>query len=224
MQSPFLLKDRNTNTPAQPGIVKTDGALNSGNSAQIRISFNAVLDNPSERGNASYYDVLMKKNGGTETVAFNNVSAGTYTLSNQDDNATYQFRVQAFDSFDKASAASAYSSCTTLDRTGPVIETGDVLMSSNWTNDTTPTITWQNISDTDNGREGSGTTLLEYQLNSTAGAWLSLGTYSAGTGTANCGSLADGSHHIYVRAKDAQGNTSNIVDLAYNKDTILGAC
>lgn len=202
------------NTPAQPTLAKTDGALNSGNSAQIKVSFNAVVDNPSGRGNASYYDVFMKKNGGSETVVFNNVSAGTHTLYNQDDNATYQFRVQAFDSFGRASGKSGYTSCKTLDRTGPVIGTGDVTMSSDWTNDKTPTITWQNIGD-----EGGGTTALEYQINSTAGDWLSLGTYATGSGTADCSELADGSHHIYVRAKDGQGNRSNVVDLTYNKDT-----
>ena len=204
------------NTPAQPSITKTDGALNSKNSAQIKITFNAVADNPSGKGYASYYDVLMLKDG-VETVVFDNVGAGTYTLNNQEDNKTYSFRIRAFDEFGYNST-SGYTTITTEDRTGPdITDASNVsINTSGWTRNTNPTITWGTISD-----EGGGTTVLKYQIDSTSGTWQTLGNYSAHTGTINCSSLADGTHTIYVQAYDAKGNSGAIKALTYQKDTII---
>lgn len=203
------------NTPPPPTVTVTNGALNSGSSATITISFAAVADNPTGKGNASYYHVYMKKGTETEISAFSNISAGTYTLSNQEDFTTYQFRIVAYDNFGQYSA-SGYTSKTTEDRTGPVInaQSNVAINTSGWTNNTNPTITWGAISD-----KGGGTTELKYQINSTTGVWRKIADYSAHTGTIDCRDLLDGEYKIYVKAFDAKGNSSNTVELDYKKDT-----
>lgn len=61
----------------------------------------------------------------------------------------------------------------------------------------------------DDGPTGSGVRSVEYQLDSTHGAWTPLSLDKASmtyTGSARTASVADGDHALYIRATDYTGN------------------
>lgn len=201
---------------ADPGVpliqeitANQDGSYDKDN-AQISIKFDATSDSGS---GIAYYKVIEN---GVELA--DSVSPGVVNVlsGGRNDSTTYNYKVKVYDNAGRHNESSNVP-FTTLDKTAPVIDPDDVSMPSDWTSNTTPTITWQDIDDGD----GGGTTAMEYQLNST-GTWLPLGTsYAVGSGTADCSALNDGTHTINVRAKDSQNNISNVVDLTYKKDTVF---
>jgi hypothetical protein len=199
----------------QPTVNVTNGALNSGDSAQISVTFSTVTDSLS---GTSYYQIL--ENG---VVVKTSASAGTVLLTGRNDYTTYSYAIRVYDNAGNASAPSGATLATTLDRTGPIIEAADVTISpGDWTSGN-PMISWGTISDpgggATNSSEGTGAAVLKYQIGGTAGAWLELGDYGDGSATIDAGLWTDGEHSIYIAAFDQAGNISNTnIYLVYKKD------
>ena len=208
-------------TPQQPTVTAIDGTADSGDSAQIRIGFDAVPDSLS---GTAYYQILEN---GSVLSGYDHITGVSghweQTLTGyRFDYATYAYKIRVYDNAGNYQTSAA-TSVTTADRTGPVIEPADIAITPDtWTNGN-PTISWGTISDLggglDNNSEGTGAAELKYQIGSAQGTWVELGDYEDGQATIDTSLWDDGEYQIYIAAFDQEGNTSNTDNyLIYKKD------
>ena len=122
--------------------------------------------------------------------------------------------------YDKLNHASAwkYSSLVTVgDHTAPTSPTSVSVSPESWTNNTSPTVSWEGITDANLAKA-------KYCIDWTSSAtpWFDIPTSSgvaSGSHTIDCSGLADGVHKIGIRGVDAMGYQSAGVDGMYYKDT-----
>ncbi len=210
-------------TPNQPTINMSNDPNNS-NNVVIGISCSTVKDPPTEVA-VTRYGLLMS----TDNLNYTKIDEKTTPSfqTSQPDNTEFYFEIRACDDaglyIEDNYVDSPHTSCITYDRTGPVIPAGSVSISPDtssqnaWTKVVTPTITWQNITD-----EGSNLSYIGMQIDGTNDQnWTQIGSSANGSSIIQCGSLPDGTHTVYVLAKDSVGNSSNIISLTYKKDTTI---
>lgn len=199
-------------------VTGTNGAINSGDTASINVSWNGISDYPSGLASGvKYYEVQKIVNNGTPVAVANVTHTGTgvhsYTISNQPDNTNYKIQVRAVDNNGNYSPYTVSTQWTSLDRTAPVGPTALSLNVSSWTNVNSIILSWSGASDV-----GSGISSIQYKID--GGAWSSTGYATAsGSKTIDTTALSNGQHSIYARVLDIAGNyTISPTSVIYYRD------
>lgn len=174
-------------------------------------------------GNTTSYSTKDKKLWPTAAE----IAAGKYALHwdgtgqelpniprvNQSD-LNYYFRVLPSNAYGQvASSATAGSASAALPDTTPPNQPATVSVSpAGWSNAASVSVTWAGVTDQPGSASNLGAGRIQYAVNPTgtdASAWTWVNTaYNTANGafTLDTSSLADGSHAVYVRGKDASGN------------------
>ncbi len=132
---------------------------------------------------------------------------------NQSD-LNYYFRVLPSNAYGQvASSATAGSASAALPDTTPPNQPATVSVSpAGWSNAASVSVTWAGVTDQPGSASNLGAGRIQYAVNPTgtdASTWTWVNTaYNTANGafTLDTSSLADGSHAVYVRGKDASGN------------------
>ena len=180
----------------------------SGPTGEITVSWNSVTDTGS---GVDYYELGIKKDDGTWSY-INKGDSLSHTYTELEDNAVYSFCVRVYDQLGNCSG-DKINSCTIGDYSPPTAPTTLSITPADYTNDTTPTITWSGITDAN---------LVKAQYSINNGTWTDI---PASSGTASglysidCTALADGEHIISLRGADESGLAGEALSVTYKKDT-----
>lgn len=204
------------NKPAPPTVYSvTQGAINSGVCAQLKLKYTNISDRPS--GNATSYKLLQYISGSWSQLSLT-PSSNIFTLPNLKDNITYQFRIRAYDAAGNYSDSNTLS-YTTIDRTAPVIDASDISLPNIWTNNNSLTVNWANIFD--EGPDPDVPSQLKFRFNG-SGSWAQATSYSAGQKVLDCSAANEGQNTLNIIAYDPDGNY-HTRSLTFTKDTTAPA-
>ena len=188
--------------PREPISLSATNSFN-GPTGSITLNWGEATDLPI--GGASgieHYRVAYRTSGAWTYSDRLPSTARLYTFTNLPDNTTYEFAVQAID-IDKNEGSWKSLIHKSPDKTGPVVPIANTIPNAtvNWTNVTTPTIEWRDVTDV-----GKGLKKVQYAVDNPNGSWYDLGTTA--TGSKTIAISGDGIHTIYVRGVDNDGNYS----------------
>lgn len=194
----------------------TNGVINSGDSAAIGITFDAAEDNPEgDNSGIALYEIEKSIDNGQNYSVAGSTTETNFELTNQPDNTSYKFRVRAKDSAGNYSDWVVSDSIFASDRTSPSAPATIAIIPNDWTNDTTPLISWEAIQDGEGHLYNA-----QYKINDAD--WVDIDT-SSGVGTGSIeldfSSHNDGEYTISIRGKDAFNNTGDAGYVIYKKDT-----
>ena len=180
----------------------------------ITINWSAATDAGS---GIDRYIVGLRKDPAQTWIYAQPGTALSYTFTDLADSSSYQFAVMAYDKLNHASAWKYSSLVTVGDYTAPTSPTSVSVSPESWTNNTSPTVSWEGITDANLAKA-------KYCIDWTSSAtpWFDIPTSSgvaSGSHTIDCSGLADGVHKIGIRGVDAMGYQSAGVDGMYYKDT-----
>jgi len=147
------------------------------------------------------YEVQLDATTPGSWIALGDVTVYTYPTVIAD--GTHTFYVQEVGSFGTTAGNTSFF----IDGTGPTTPTN--LSRATAANNNTPSFTWTHSTD-------DRTDVDTYEIRLDAGEWSDIGyvnTYAYAT------AISDGSHVVYVRAKDGAGNYSTVATVAFSIET-----
>ncbi|MEI5908515.1 DNRLRE domain-containing protein [Bacillus spongiae] len=212
---PIMPDSTPPNQLSKPTVTVKDGALNSGNSAEATVSWNAAADLPATIGSGiNYYEVQKKVNGSWSAVTSVKSTGGSkysYTVKDLPDDGTIAFKVRAFDNKGNYTSYSTSSDYKTKDRTRPSTPSAVSVTPSDWSTSNDYSVTWKGI--TDNTALAS----IQYKLDDQP--WDDIGSTSRDGTKRIPNELTDGVHTIQIRGIDREGNTGLAKSAKLYKDT-----
>ena len=137
----------------------------------------------------------------------------SYSFTGLEDQAAYQLAVRAVDALGYKSGWSYSDTITIGDYMPPTAPTTVTILPAGWTNNTSPMVSWQGITDANIQKA-------QYKIDN--GAWTDIPAASgiaSGSYSVNCASLADGEHIISIRGVDADGNVGGLKSAEYQLGT-----
>ncbi len=217
-----------TTTPPQPVSLWCDTPNFSGPTGSITVHWSGVSDLPGNIGSGiQKYRLAIQKNG--QWIEERDVYDTQYTYTGLDDNSTYQFAIHAIDNSGNYCSWKYSSTISVGDYTGPSAPSSFTISTSDWTNSTSPTITWSEIKD-----EGGSLNKVQYRVADMSGNtitgldWRDIdrngiaGYPASGSYVINntqhsepvFQNLPDGQYKIYIRGVDTPRNNTG-ADTSY---------